>query len=441
MLMRRPFLFFLLLLPFCLAAAGLIFPGQVEAAPGQAPAVEWSCTPDKGEARCVVQTGDAGYVCTGWIKSGEGGSDVFLARMDRKGNRLWQRVFKGNGYSCGYCVQEIHGGGFIIVGDTKSKNGYDHDVYVVRTDEKGEPLWERNFGGRYCDYAWSVQQTKDGGFILAGGTESFGAGIYDVYLIKLDSSGKKLWEKTYGGKGSDCGYAVLEMDDGGYLIAGNAESFGNGNPDVYLLRTDRNGRLIWQKTYGGRGSDYGWSLAPSRDGGYVIAGEKEITGGQGGILAPYLVRVDPDGNLLWEKTYGGQNAGSAYAVRRTRDGGYILAGKKESAGGGYDTWVVKTDKNGDPVWEKTIAGAGCNSGYSILPSKDGGYVVAGRKGMEKGAGSEILLLKLEGTGTWNTPLLLFTGAGAALAGLALIFTLKRKGAKQGIKNLQGQQEL
>ncbi len=434
--MRRLLVLLLILLPLLLVAAGLIFLRQMQATP---PAVEWSSVQGRGEARCVAQTGDGGYVCTGWIRSGEDGSAVFLARFDRKGNRLWKKVFKGNGFSCGYCVKKVRGGGFIIVGDTKSRNGYDHDVYVVQTDEKGEPLWEQNFGGRYCDYAWSVQQTKDGGFILAGGTESFGAGVYDVYLIRLDASGKKLWEKTYGGKGSDCGYAVLEMDDGGYLVTGNSESFGNGNTGVYLLRTDGSGRMIWQKTYGGGSSNYySWSLAASGDGGFVIAGEKEITGGQGGILVPLLLKVDSNGNLLWEKTYGGQSAGSAYAVRKTKDGGYILAGKKESAGGGYDTWVVKTDKNGDPVWEKTIAGTGCNSGYSILPSKDSGYVVAGRKGMEKGAGSEILLLKLEGTGPLNTPLVLFTGAGVALAGLALIFTLKRNGAELGIKNLQGQ---
>ncbi|HHW43730.1 MAG TPA: hypothetical protein GXX25_07980 [Desulfotomaculum sp.] len=386
----------------------------------------WSFTPGKGEARWVVRTRDGGYVVTGWTESGKEGSDVFLARLDKKGNRLWIKTYKGNGYSCGYCVQEVNRGGFIVVGDTKSKNGYDHDVYVVQTDEKGEPLWEQNFGGQYCDYAWSVRQTKDGGYILAGGTESFGAGIYDVYLIKLDSSGQELWEKTYGGKGSDCGYAVLELDDGGYLIAGNTESFGNGNADIYLLRTDPNGQLIWQKTYGGKGSDYAWSLAPCRDGSYVIAGEKEVAGRQGNILAACLIKVDRDGNELWEKTYGDGSAGSIYAVYQEGDGGHVLAGKKESTGGGYDIYLVKTDKNGDSVWEKTTSGSGFNCACSIVPGKDGEYVLAGRKGVEKSSQGDIFVLQLKEIEKIKPALLLCAGVMAAVLVAGSIIFLKRK---------------
>ncbi len=389
-------LFLLFILFFFLNAAELIFPGAVTAGSGRAAVIEgWSLPLGKGEARWVARTRDGGYVVTGWIDSLKEGSDVFLTRLDKRGNRRWMKTYKGNGYSCGYCVQEVNGGGFIVVGETKSKNGFDHDVYVVRTDEKGEPLWERNFGGQYCDYAWSGRQTEDGGYILAGGTESFGAGIYDVYLLKLDSTGQKLWEKTFGGKGSDCGYTVLEVDGGGYLIAGNTEFSGNGNPDVYLLRTDGSGQLIWQKTYGGKGSDYGWSLAASRDGGYVIAGEKEVAGRQGNILAAWLIKVDRDGNERWEKTYGDGSAGSIYAVHQEGDGGYILAGKKESTGGGYDIYLIRTDKNGNSVWEKTISGSGFNCAYSIAPGKDGEYVLAGRRGMEKSSQGDIFVLQLK----------------------------------------------
>ncbi|MGI9861287.1 hypothetical protein SDD30_07870 [Moorella naiadis] len=410
----------LLPLLFSLVAAGLILSGQTVAAASRVPVEGWFFTPGKGEARWVTGTRDGGYVLTGWIETGEEGAEVFLARLDRKGNELWQKTFKGNGYSCGYCVQEVREGGFIVVGDTKSPKGYDHDVYVVRTDERGELLWERNFGGQYCDYAWSVQQTKDGSFILAGGTESFGAGIYDVYLIKLDSSGQKLWEKTYGGKGSDCGYAVLEVDDGGYLIAGNTESFGNGNPDIYLLRTDGSGQLLWQKTYGGKGSNYAWSLTTSRDGGYMIAGEKEVAGRQGNILAACLIKVDHEGNDLWEKTYGAESAGAFHAVCRARDGGYVLAGKKESNGGGYDIYLVKTNKNGDPLWEKTIPGFGFNCGYSIVLANGGGYVLAGRKGVEKSSRSDIFLLQLKENERMQPPLTLYAGIIVAMLVVGLI---------------------
>lgn len=412
MKMRRMLLFFLFSLLFFLTAQGAFLAERAKAASTKTPEVEWSHTFEKGEAHFVEQTKDGGTILTGWIESRQEGSDVFLARYDGGGNRLWLKTYQGNGYSDGHCVKEVDGGGFILAGETKSGDGYDHDVYVVRTDEKGGPIWEKNFGGKRCDYAWSVQQTKDGGFIIAGGTESFGAGIYDVYLIKLDSSGNEIWEKTYGGAGSDCGYAVQQLDDGGYLIAGNTESFGAANPDVYLLKADGDGQMIWQKTYGGKGSDYGWSLLKAGDGGYLIAGEKEIAGDQGGGFAAYLIKVDPDGNELWEKTYGDKSGSSIYAASQAKDGGYVLSGKKESARGGYDLYVVKIDKNGDPVWEKTIDGTGCNCGYGILQSKDGGYVVAGRKGVEKGAGSDILLLKLKPESKLNAAFLWLIGVAA-----------------------------
>jgi hypothetical protein len=424
--MRKMLLFFLSALLFSLAAQGVFFIEKAKAAFPKTPEVEWTHTFEKGEARFVEQTEDGGYIITGWTESRQEGSDVFLARYDGGGDRLWLNTYRGNGYSNGHCVKEVRGGGFIIAGETKSRDGYDHDVYVGRTDEKGGLIWEKNFGGGRCDYAWSVQQTKDGGFIIAGGTESSGAGIYDVYLIKLDSSGNGIWEKTYGGAGSDCGYAVRELDGGGYLIAGNTESFGAAGTDVYLLKTDGGGKMIWQKTYGGKGSDYGWSLLKAGDGGYLIAGEKEMVSDQGGGFAAYLLKVDPDGKELWEKTYGDKNGSSFYAVSQAKDGGYILTGKKESAGGGYDLYMVKTDKNGATVWEKTIEGTGFNCGYSILQSKDGSYVIAGRKGIEKSAGSDILLLKLKPESKLNAILLWLIGVVVIVLVGALLFSLKRR---------------
>jgi len=424
---RRILLCFLFSLFFILVAQGIFFAGKALTT-SKTSEVEWSHVFEKGEARFIEQIKDGGYVVTGWIKSGQEGPDIFLTRYDGGGNRLWLKTYRGNGYSNGHCVREVSGGGFIIAGETKSKNGYDHDVYVVRTDEKGSPIWEKNIGGERCDYAWSVQQTKDGGFILAGGTESFGAGIYDVYMIKLDSSGNEIWEKTYGGAGSDCGYAVRQLDDGGYLIAGNSESFGAGNPDIYLLKIDDNGKMIWQKTYGGKGSDYGWSLLKAGDGGYLIAGEKEIVGEQGGVFAAYLIKVDPNGNEYWEKTYEGKSSSSVYAACQAKDSGYVLTGKKESDRGGYDLYVVKTDKKGDPVWEKTIEGTGCNTGYAVLQSKDGGYLVAGRKGIENSSESDILLLKLKPESKLNAVLLLlmFGAINAVLVATFVAFRIRKK---------------
>ncbi len=416
MLMKKILPFFISALFLC-APAGDAAAGRPDAA---APAVEWSYTFGRGEGHNVAQTKDGGLILTGWIDSGQANTDVFLAKYDSAGRNLWRQTYPGNGYNDSHCVREV-AGGYIVAAETKSKDAFDHDIYIVRTDGKGAPLWEKIFGGARCDYAWDIQQMKDGGLILAGGTESYGAGIYDVYLVKMDSGGETIWEKTYGGAASDCGYALLQLGDGGFLIAGNTESYGAGNPDVYLLRTDAAGEMLWQKTYGGSGSDYGWSLIEAPGGGYVIAGEKEAAGEQGACLVPYLLQVGADGALLRENTYGDGRSGSFYSACRVADG-YVMTGKIESAAG-YDPYVVKTAADGSLLWEKTVEGAGVGSGYAVAPVRGGGLVVAGKKGMENNAGSEILMLKIGGGGKTNGTYA--WSVGLAVAAFALVLFIFR----------------
>jgi len=419
-------LLLLVLLFLCTLASCVSAAEQDGAAGAAAPAVELSCAFDRGEGHFVGQTKDGGLILTGWIDSGGAGADVFLAKYDSAGRNLWFQTYQGYGYSDSHCVREVSADGFIAVGETKSKDAYDHDVYVVRTDGKGILLWEKVFGGPRCDYAWSVLQTKDGGFIVAGGTESSGAGIYDVYLVKLGSSGNVIWEKTYGGVASDCGYSLLQLADGGFLIAGNAESFGTGNPDVYLLKTDGDGNMVWQKTYGGAGSEYGWSLLEAGNG-YIIAGEKEVAGEQGGGFAAYLLKVDADGDMIWEKTYGNGSTGSFYGACRVQDG-YVLTGKKESPGG-YDLYAVRTAEDGSLVWEKTVDGTGAGSGYDVAQTRGGGLVVAGKKGIEKSSASEIIMLKFKPDSAQKYSAFLYPAVIAVVVFAGLLFVFRKFGSK------------
>jgi hypothetical protein len=428
--MKKALLLIFVTLLFSSAMLGMFFTARAGAAPETAPETVWSYAFEEGEGHFVEQTRDGGLILTGWIESGGAGSDVFLAKYDSAGSRLWQYTYRGNGFSDGHCVREVSGGGFIIAGETKSVDAYDHDVYVVRTDSKGVLLWEKTFGGVRCDYAWSVQQTKDGGFIIAGGTESFGAGIYDVYLIKLDASGNEIWEKTYGGPASDCGYAVLQADDGGYVIAGNAESFGTGNPDVYLLKTDSEGNMVWQKTYGGSGSDYGWSLLKAPAGGFIIAGEKEVAGDQGSGFAAYLLKLNSAGEKIWENTYGGGSVSSFYGACLA-SGGYALTGKIESAGG-YGLYAVKIAEDGSLAWEKTVEGTGVNSGYAIAQTRDGAFVVAGKKGIEKSAASEIIMLKLKATSKEEGAFLWSAAAAVVVFAIVLLILWIPSARKGGV---------
>ena len=200
----------------------------------------------------------------------------------------------------------------------------------------------KTYGGTSDDYGYSVEQTADGGYIIAGQTTSFGAGNSDVYLIKTDASGNTTWTKTFGGAYSDVARSVQPTADGGYIIAGYTESFGAGSYDVYLIKTD----TTWTKTFGGTSHDYGYSVEPTADGGYIIAGSTRSFGA--GIDDVYLIKTDAIGNATWTITFGGTDFDYGQSVRQTSDGGYIIAGYTSSFGAGfYDVYLIKTDANGN----------------------------------------------------------------------------------------------
>jgi len=203
----------------------------------------------------------------------------------------------------------------------------------------------KTFGGSDYDAAYSIQQTSDGGYIVAGVTASFGTGDEDVFLLKTDASGNLQWAETFGGVYFDVAYSVQQTSDGGYIVAGYTYSFGAGSYDVFLLKTDASGNLQWAKTFGGSGGDYAWSVQQTSDGGYIVAG---FTGSFGAGGDVFLLKTDASGNLQWAKTFGGSDYDRTYSVQQTIDGGYIVAGRTSSFGaGGYDAFLLKTDANGN----------------------------------------------------------------------------------------------
>jgi len=380
----------------------------------------------------VQQTSDGGYIIAAYTQSfGAGLSDVYLVKTDSSGDTLWTRTYGGSASDQGYSVQQTTDSGYIIAGYTRSFGAGYEDVYLVKTDSYGDTLWTRSYGGSGDDQGYSVQQTSDGGYIIAGYTSSFGAGYRDFYLLKTDSSGDTLWTRTYGGSYTDVGHSVQQTSDGGYIIAGETTSFGAGSYDVYLVRTDSDGDTLWTRTYGGTDPDYGYSVQQTSDGGYVAAGMTESFGA--GESDVYLVKTDSSGDSLWTGTYGGgaYDYEEGYSVQETSDGGYIIAGVAWSAGVGYDVYLVRTESSGESLWSRTYGGSNDDYGWSVQETSDGGYIVAGYTESFGAGYADVYLVKTAGgvamvceqLGPWfcrgtnfSFKLMIYNGTGESVSG-------------------------
>jgi hypothetical protein len=237
---------------------------------------------------------------------------------------LWQTTFGGSDWDFGESVCQTSDGGYITVGHTYSSDSFDYDIYLVKSEPNGNIQWQNTFGGDDWDQAYSVQQTLDGGYIIAGFTYSVGSGESDMYLLKVDSGGGKDWDKYFGGAYWDEGYSVRQTSDEGYIIVGLTFSSGAGEYDVYLIKTHSNGNKQYEQTFGGTGDDNAWSVCQTTDGGYMIAGYTESFGAGGRDV--YLIKTDSATELDWQTTFDRSNDDLGYFVQQTQDGGYIIAG-------------------------------------------------------------------------------------------------------------------
>jgi hypothetical protein len=377
---------------FCLIICSLALSALADGPP-----IQWQKTfggsgSDGGGS--VQQTSDGGFIIAGGTCSfGDPNGDVYLIKTDPNGNLLWQKTFGGSEGDGGFSVHQTSDGGFIIACYTYSFGSGFFDVYLLKTDTTGNLLWQKTFGGSSWDWGESVQETSDGGYIIGGFTCSFGAGEEDVYIIKTDSAGNSQWQKTFGGSEGDGGFSVHQTSDGGFIIAGSTYSFGAGYLDVYLIKTDQNGDSQWQKTFGGSNDDLGYSVQQTSDEGFIIVGGTWSFSDPNGDV--YLIKTEPNGNPLWQKTFGGSDYDWGQSVKQTSDSGYIITGGTASFGAGvYNVYLIKTDPNGNSQWQKSFGGSDADWGNSVQQTPDGGFIIAGTT-YSFGAGvSDVYLIKL-----------------------------------------------
>ena len=367
-------------------------------------------------ATSVIEASDGGFAIAGYTDSfGAGQNDVWLIKTDSNGNVEFNKTYGGADDDVAWSIVETSDGGFALAGRTESFGAGSLDAWLIKTDSKGNVEFNKTYGGGYDDAASSVVETSDGGFAIAGRTNPSGAGQNDAWLIRADSNGNVEFIKTFGGYASDGAESVVQTSDGGFAIAGFTESSGSGARDAWLVKTDSKGNVEFNKTYGGKDFDYVNSLAETSDGFALAGNTKSFGGSDEGV---WLIKTDSNGNVQFNKTYGDANEDVALSLVETSDRGFALGAITESSDTeNLDALLIKTDSKGNVELNETYGGKGSAYVNSLLETS-GGFAIAGRTA-PFGAGQEdAWLLKLSGNESGNGG-----GEGQGLPGFTVVTAL------------------
>lgn len=289
-------------------------------------------------------------------------------------------------------------GGYIIVGMTTNDVFNDIDMYIFKTNNSGEIVWTKTYGGALPDYASCVLKASDNNYFVLGYSQSFSAGDYDTYLLKINSAtGDTLWTKTYGSYGNEQGREIVPTSDGNYMIVGYTDGLATSNYEAYLTKINNNGDVLWTQTYGGTGNEFGSSVKECSDGGFIMIGNTDSYG-QGSSDA-YIVKTNSTGGTLWTKTYGGALYDEGIFVHANNDGSLLFCVRDSSSGAGdIDIRIIKTDSNGNDIWNKLYGGDKKDTGKMIQPTTDGGYVIAGHSRSFGWVNPDMWIIKIKSDG-------------------------------------------
>lgn len=413
---------------------------------------------DEELGRSITTTSDGGVAITGYTKSNDldfqgmnkGGEDIFVIKLDKGGNVLWKKLIGGKdnnggeGPERGQSITNTSDGGVVITGVTNSRNGdfYEMnpvwgDVFVIKLDKDGNVLWRRTFGGTGSEEGHFISTTPDGGILITGETYSNDGSFWneesylkdkDIFVIKLDKDGKSEWNKIFGGTSEDIGESLTTTSDGGILITGmtysndgdfkwmNKGKMDRMNTDIFVIRLDKNGNVLWKKTFGGSERESGQSITTTSDGRILITGwtdsyDGDFEGKKKYSRDIFVINLDKSGSILWKNV--GLGCHDSRSITTTSNGSVLITGGESDSGS--DIFVIKLDKDGKVLWKKVFGGKGKDGGYSITTSLDGSILITGEtysndgdfKGMNKGGGfdyvrkevsTDIFVIKLDPNG-------------------------------------------
>lgn len=340
-------------------------------------------------AESIQHTSDGGYIIAGFSTSDEvnvgdnyGGQDYWVVKLNAQGNLIWQKNLGGSSNEIAYSVRETMDGGYVVAGESISSdfdvsdNNGGQDFWIVKLDEDGEIVWEKNYGGSEPDFAYCIQQTMDGGYIVAGESKSGNFDVGDNYggsdywVIRLNGSGNLIWEKNFGGSGFDRAYDICETIDGGFIVSGASSSndFDVTNPlggqDIWVVKLTSGGVLDWERSFGSPMGESGYAIQQTSDGGYIVGGDE------------FLIKMDEGGDLEWETDL------SPAEIRTLAidANGILVAGENDAPiqFGSKDYWIAKVDEEGNFLWEKFYGGVeDPDYAREMDITDDGGLVVAG----------------------------------------------------------------
>jgi gliding motility-associated-like protein len=366
------------------------------------------------------QTADGGYILGGTVPQAVLSSvnqfapDYWVVKLNAVGTKEWERTFAGRGIDEVHDVRQTTDGGYIVGGSSGSPVSADKsqgsrgsiDYWVIKLDANGNKQWDKTFGGDDVDVLQCVRQTADGGYLLAGSSQSSQSGDksqgtqgnFDYWVVKLDANGAKQWDHTFGGSDRDDLFGLQQTADQGYIIGGYSLSGASGSKsqasrggyDYWVVKLDANGQKQWDKTYGGTDNDYLYALVQTTDGGYMLGGVAN-SGQSGDKSQPrpggyWVLKLAANGAKQWDRTYSGNGGDILQSLQQTADGGYLFGGaslsgaagdKTEPGRGGNDYWIIKTDLGGTKEWDRTAGGSDIDNLTSVQQTTDGGYLLGG----------------------------------------------------------------